>query len=112
MAATKVYSSDVKPYSSDEEFDDYEDYDAHLGKCKKHINNVAVASKAKAPAKAKVIQLPKVKQLPKEKKQEVTKVQLNVKSQENANTQPNPNTHFKPIEVQAREVVDDWEDLM
>ena len=113
MAATKVYSSDVKPYSSDEEFDDYEDYDEHLGKCKKHINNVAVASKAKAPAKAKVIQLPKVVQLPKaiqlpkEKNKEVTKVQIQQKE----------TTHFKPINDETplkveREVVDDWEDLM
>jgi hypothetical protein len=108
MATYKVYSSDIKPYSSDEEFDDYEDYDAHLGKCKKHINNVAVASKAKTPAKAKVIQLPKVKQLPKEKKQEVVaNKQINI----------NPTTHFKPINDETplkveREVVDDWEDLM
>jgi Tfp pilus assembly protein PilP len=113
MATYKVYSSDVKQYSSEEEFDDgFEDYDAHLGKCKKHINNVAVASKAKAPAKAKVIQLPKIKQLTKEKKQEVTKVEPNVKNQEVTNIETKPNTHFKPIQESAREVVDDWEDLM
>ena len=93
-------------YSSDEEFDDgYTDYDAHLGKCKKHINNVAVANKVKAPVPVKI------NQLPKEKKQQVTKPPTNVKppTKTNENAPLNTNTHFKPINNVE---VDDWEDLM
>ena len=95
-------------YSSDEEFDDgYTAYDAHLGKCKKHINNVAVANKVKAPVPIKV------NQLPKEKKQQVTtpptNAKLPTKTQTIANTPINTHTQFKPIN---KVEVDDWEDLM
>ena len=94
-----------KPYSSDDEFDDnFEDYDAHLGKCKKHISNVAVASKAKAAVKAKVIQLPK------EKKQKVMNQQTTTNQQTKNKIQENANSHFKPITEEP--VVDDWEDLI
>ena len=88
MATTNLYS--------DEEFDELEEYDAHLGKCKKHINNVAVANKAKAPIKAKVIQLPK------EKKKHVTKVKTTI--------QPVPKIQSNPI-AEPVKVVDDWEEL-
>ena len=99
-----------KPYSSDEEFDDFDDYEEHLGKCKKHINNVAVANKVKMQREAK-----KVSNIPKEKKEQNRK-QQNIKPLKNDNTlktttiEINSNTHFKPIIIE--EPVDDWEDLM
>jgi hypothetical protein len=107
-----------KPYSSDEEFDDFDDYEEHLGKCKKHINNVAVANKVRTQAAAK-----KVNNIPKEQnKKEQNKKEQNTKPLKNDNTlandntlktttiEINSNTHFKPIITE--EPVDDWEDLM
>ena len=119
-----------KPYSSDEEFDDFDDYEQHLGKCKKHINNVSVTNKVKTQAAAKKVNnIPKVSNIPKEQnKKEQNKKQQNTKSFKNDNTlandntqkndntlktttiEINSNTHFKPIITE--EPVDDWEDLM
>lgn len=105
-----------KPYSSDEEFDDFDGYEEHLGKCKKHINNVAVTNKIKTQSAAK-----KVNNIPKEKKEQNKKEQ-HTKPLANDNTlinnntlkittiEINLNTHFKPIITE--EPVDDWEDLM
>ena len=104
-----------KPYSSDEEFDDFDDYEEHLGKCKKHINNVAVTNKVKTQAAAKKINnITKINNIPKEKKEENKKEQ-NIKPLKNDNTlkttiEINSNTHFKSII--REEPVDDWEDLM
>ena len=90
-----------KPYlSDDEEFDDFEDYDEHLGKCKQHINNVAVAKKTMT-IPTKVIQIPKIAK----KKQPAAKPQANL------NNDINSITVEEPVKVE-RELVDDWEDLM
>lgn len=109
-----------KPYSSDEEFDDFDDYEEHLGKCKKHINNVAVANKVKMQREAKKVNIPKEKKEQNTKEQNTKK--QNTKPFKNDNTLINDNTlktttidinlntHFKPIIT--KEPVDDWEDLM
>ena len=103
--------SSNKQYSSDEEFDDYEDYDAHLGKCRKHINNVAVAKGATKPTPTKN----KINQLPKKKKETNTERNYTERNNKERNvterktlTPPPPQ---RPVTA-AREVVDDWEDLM
>jgi hypothetical protein len=91
-----------KPYLSDEEFDDIEDYDQYLGKCKQHINNVAVAKKPTTTAVAKVIQMPKIA-----KKKQLVRAPS---GKLNKNVIPNV-TIEESVNVE-REVVDDWEDLM
>ena len=111
--------SNNKQYSSDEEFDDYEDYDAHLGKCRKHINNVAVAKGPikTQPPKNKIIPLPK-------------KTKANIQSKDGKQVEAKPveakHVEAKPVEAKhveakhveakhdkfERRVVDDWEDLL
>ena len=119
-----------KPYSSDEEFDDFDDYEEHLGKCKKHINNVAVANKVKTQAAAKKVNIPKEKKEQNKKEQNNKEQKKKEQNMNEQNTKPfkndntlindntlktttieiNSNTHFKPII--REEPVDDWEDLM
>ena len=121
--------SNNKQYSSDEEFDDYEDYDAHLGKCRKHINNVAVAkgTTKTQPSKNKIIPLPK-------------KPKANIHSKDGKHVEAKhveaKHVEAKPVEAKhvdakhveakhveakhveakpdkfERRVVDDWEDLL
>lgn len=82
--------------------DYYEDYEGHLGKCKKFINNVAVAKSTK------ILKAPnKVNSAVKQKTQVTPKINME------------PNKHFKPIKNEEpklpgkiEQVVDDWEDLM
>ena len=103
--------SNNKQYSSDEEFDDYEDYDAHLGKCRKHINNVAVAkgTTKTQPSKNKIIPLPKKNIQSKDGKH------VEAKPVEAKPVEAKP-VEAKPVEAKPdkfeRRVVDDWEDLL
>ena len=105
-----------KPYSSDEEFDDFDDYEEHLGKCKKHINNVAVTNNVKMQtAEKKVNNIPK-KMKQQNNKQQNTKLATNDNRPTNDNTlktttiEINSNTHFKSIIIE--EPIDNWEDLI
>lgn len=93
-------------YSSD---DDFEDYDAYLGKCKKHINNVAVVNKRKIPLQAKVTILPKEKKNTTVKKQ-VSSQQQASEQQASDKQQAITIENIKPMVTE--EPVDDWESLL
>jgi hypothetical protein len=95
--------------SSSDEYE-YEDYDHHLGKCKKFINNAsAVKAKVERQHKKNVIQCSPLKETQKphmKKKPLVKEDSLVVKEQKaytEANTEP---TQQKDV------IIDDWEDLL